>query len=82
MIALPYGPGANWVRNVLASGSATIVHEGQTLDVDRPEIVSMILIRTPSLCSRARSRFTNIRSRSNSASISVCGRFQFSVENA
>jgi deazaflavin-dependent oxidoreductase (nitroreductase family) len=40
-IALVYGPRSNWVRNVLASGSATIVHEGSTTAVDRPEIVPM-----------------------------------------
>lgn len=41
VIALPYGSRANWVQNVLASGSATIVHEGQTNEVDQPEIVPM-----------------------------------------
>ena len=40
VIALPYGPGADWVRNVLANGSATIVHEGQTVAVHQPEVVS------------------------------------------
>ena len=39
VIALVYGSGTNWLRNVLASGSATIVHEGQTYQVDQPEIV-------------------------------------------
>lgn len=39
VIALPYGPGADWVRNVMASGSATIIHEGNTYRVDRPELV-------------------------------------------
>ena len=29
VIGLPYGPGADWVRNVLANGSATLVHQGQ-----------------------------------------------------
>jgi len=41
VIATPYGPGADWVKNVLASGTATIVDEGVVHDVDRPEIVSM-----------------------------------------
>jgi deazaflavin-dependent oxidoreductase (nitroreductase family) len=41
VIALPYGSRANWVQNVLASGSATIVHEGQTHQVDQPEVVPM-----------------------------------------
>ncbi len=41
VIALPYGSRANWLQNVLASGSATIVHEGHTYQVDQPEIVPM-----------------------------------------
>ena len=41
LIALVYGSRTNWLQNVLASGSATIVHEGQTCEVDRPEIVPM-----------------------------------------
>jgi deazaflavin-dependent oxidoreductase (nitroreductase family) len=41
VIALPYGSRANWLQNVLASGSATIVHEGQTCQVDQPEIIPM-----------------------------------------
>jgi deazaflavin-dependent oxidoreductase (nitroreductase family) len=39
LIALPYGPGTDWVKNILAAGSATLVHEGATYPVDRPEIV-------------------------------------------
>lgn len=34
VIALPHGP-----RNVLANGSATIVHQGRTVRVDQPEVV-------------------------------------------
>ena len=44
VIALPYGPGADWVRNVLASGSATLVHEGSTIPIDRPEVVPVELV--------------------------------------
>ena len=44
VIALPYGPGADWVRNVLASGSATLVHEGSTIPIDRPEVVPVKLV--------------------------------------
>lgn len=40
LIALPYGTRADWVRNVLASGSATIVTRGERVDVDRPSIVA------------------------------------------
>jgi hypothetical protein len=39
VIALPYGPDTDWLKNVMASGSATIVHEGNTYPVDRPELV-------------------------------------------
>lgn len=39
LIALPYGRGADWVRNVLAAGSATIEHEGRTIPVHGPELV-------------------------------------------
>jgi deazaflavin-dependent oxidoreductase (nitroreductase family) len=39
VIALPYGPNTDWLKNVLASGSATIFHEGNTYPVDRPKIV-------------------------------------------
>lgn len=39
VIALPYGTNTDWLKNVLASGSATIVHEGNTFRVDRPEVV-------------------------------------------
>lgn len=41
LIALPYGPRTNWAMNVLTSGSATIVHEGQVHAVDRPELIPM-----------------------------------------
>lgn len=41
VIALPYGLSADWLQNVLASGSATIGHDGAMHDVDRPEVVAM-----------------------------------------
>jgi deazaflavin-dependent oxidoreductase (nitroreductase family) len=41
VIALPYGANTDWLKNVLASGSATIVDEGSTYDVDRPQVVPM-----------------------------------------
>ena len=44
VIALVYGSRTNWLQNVLASGSATIVHEGQTYEVDQPEIVPMKVV--------------------------------------
>ena len=39
VIALPYGTQADWLKNVIASGSATIVDEGETYQVDQPEVV-------------------------------------------
>ena len=41
LIALVYGSRTQWLRNVLAARSATIVHEGQAYAVDQPEIVPM-----------------------------------------
>ena len=41
VISLPYGAGADWVQNVLSAGSATVVHQGETWDVDRPKIVAI-----------------------------------------
>jgi deazaflavin-dependent oxidoreductase (nitroreductase family) len=39
LIALPYGTQADWLRNVLAAGTATIDHEGGTYPVIAPELV-------------------------------------------
>jgi deazaflavin-dependent oxidoreductase (nitroreductase family) len=39
VIPLPYGPRADWLQNVLAEGSAVIVHDGNTLRVGHPELV-------------------------------------------
>ena len=39
VIALPYGTSADWVQNVLAAGRATITYEGESYEVDRPEVV-------------------------------------------
>ena len=40
VVALPYGTSPDWLKNVLAAGSAVIVHEGETYVVDRPEIIN------------------------------------------
>lgn len=40
-IAPPYGARANWLKNVLAEGSATIVHEGTEHRVVEPQVVPM-----------------------------------------
>ena len=47
VIALPYGRNTDWLKNVLASGSATILDEGNTYEVDRPEIVPLSRRRAP-----------------------------------
>jgi deazaflavin-dependent oxidoreductase (nitroreductase family) len=41
LIALPYGKRTDWLKNVLARGSATIVTNGHSYEVDRPEVISM-----------------------------------------
>jgi deazaflavin-dependent oxidoreductase (nitroreductase family) len=40
-IALPYGSSSDWVKNVLARGSAVIVHGDRTYPVDQPRIVPL-----------------------------------------
>ena len=45
VVSLPYGPTADWVRNVLAMRSAELVHEGRTLTVDRPEVVPVAKVQ-------------------------------------
>jgi len=39
VIALVYGPRTEWLKNVLASGMATIDYEGAAYEVDQPEVV-------------------------------------------
>jgi deazaflavin-dependent oxidoreductase (nitroreductase family) len=41
VIAIVYGSGTDWLKNVLARGAAAIVHQGATYLVDQPEIVAM-----------------------------------------
>ncbi len=40
LIALPYGPNADWVRNLMNAGSAELVSEGRTYHVDQPNVVA------------------------------------------
>jgi deazaflavin-dependent oxidoreductase (nitroreductase family) len=40
LIALPYGTRVDWLRNVLAAGSATLVVNGEQIAVDSPTIVA------------------------------------------
>jgi deazaflavin-dependent oxidoreductase (nitroreductase family) len=41
VIALVYGRRSDWVRNVLAAGSAEIVHEGREYEVAQPELIPL-----------------------------------------
>ena len=41
VVAIVYGSGSDWLKNVVASGAAAIVHDGDTYSVDQPEIVPM-----------------------------------------
>ncbi len=41
VIALPYGARTDWLKNVLANGSAAIVDEGSTYEVDQPEVLPL-----------------------------------------
>lgn len=39
-VGLPYGPGTDWVKNLLAAGGGTVEHDGRIVVVDRPEVVT------------------------------------------
>lgn len=41
VFALPYGRRTDWMRNVLAAGTASVVHEGRTHRVDSPELLDL-----------------------------------------
>lgn len=41
VVALPYGTRADWVRNVLTAGSATLVRDGHVVPVDSPQVVDV-----------------------------------------
>lgn len=41
VIALPYGPDTDWLKNVLAAGGATIRVTGETHTVDSPNVVDL-----------------------------------------
>jgi hypothetical protein len=45
VIAIVYGSRTDWLQNVLASGVATIVYQGETCAVGQPEIVPMDSVR-------------------------------------
>jgi deazaflavin-dependent oxidoreductase (nitroreductase family) len=41
LIALPYAQRTDWMKNVLATGHATIVADGETYEVDQPQVIPM-----------------------------------------
>ncbi len=41
LIALPYGQRTDWMKNVLASGTATVVSHGRSYEVDQPQVIPM-----------------------------------------
>ena len=45
VVALPYGSGTQWVRNVLAVGSAVLVLDGERHEVTSPEVVPIASTR-------------------------------------
>jgi deazaflavin-dependent oxidoreductase (nitroreductase family) len=59
VIATVYGSGTDWLKNVLASGSATIVRDGRSFRVADPRIVPMTEARYlfPEKEQRAHRRF-------------------------
>jgi deazaflavin-dependent oxidoreductase (nitroreductase family) len=40
VIGLPYGPNTDWLKNVLANGSATVAYQGSSYWCDEPEVIS------------------------------------------
>ena len=40
VIPLPYGADTDWLKNVVARGSAVLVTDGRTFTVDRPEVIA------------------------------------------
>jgi deazaflavin-dependent oxidoreductase (nitroreductase family) len=41
VIALPYGSESDWVKNVLVGKQATVVRDGSTYRVEKPEVIAM-----------------------------------------
>jgi len=62
LVPLTYGTRADWCRNVLTAGSATIEHRGTSVAVNRPEVVDAALVvpRLP-LAQRALLRLVGMR---------------------
>ena len=43
-LLVPYGSRTQWLQNVVAAGTATLVHEGSTYRVDRPELTAIATV--------------------------------------
>ncbi len=56
ILPLPYGTGVDWLRNVLASGRATITMDGHSFEVVDPEIIDAT-VAAPELSARRRRAF-------------------------
>ncbi|MGQ0802898.1 MAG: hypothetical protein ACT4PI_03395 [Actinomycetota bacterium] len=59
LIPLPYGPNTDWLKNVLAEGSAVLVTDGRTYTVDQPEVMPIAEVKDmfPPKEQRAHRRF-------------------------
>ena len=45
VIPLPYGTNFDWLKNLMAAGSAELVKAGAVLPVDRPELITAVAAR-------------------------------------
>lgn len=59
MIALPYGTRPDWVKNVLATGTAELVHEGERFTVTSPVVRALLPDDVPAKDQRALRLFGN-----------------------
>lgn len=59
VIALPYGTRPDWVKNLLAAGTAELVHEGETVTVTSPVVRPMVPEDMPAKDQRALRVFGN-----------------------
>jgi len=63
VVASRYGPTTDWMRNVLAARSATLVLDGEMIDVDRPHVRLLTDFRTAlNAGSRVATRVFGVRS--------------------
>ena len=56
VIPLPYGTEVDWLRNVLAAGTATVTVDGESYEVCRPEVIGAAAA-APLLSARRRREF-------------------------